>query len=104
MSATSLEAQRQHNTSLSVSRLPPEIFTQIFINLAFIDPPLPCNGTEFRAKIGWIAVTHVCQRWRHIALQDPIIWASNISVPSVLGPRWASTFLSRAQSCPLTIQ
>ncbi|KAI0044659.1 hypothetical protein FA95DRAFT_227300 [Auriscalpium vulgare] len=103
MTVASLEAQ-QDNTTLPVSRPPPEIYTQILTILATIDPPVPCTSTELPAKIGWIAITHVCQRWRHVALHNPILWASNISVPFALGPDWAHIFLSRAQSYPLTIQ
>ncbi|KAI0042526.1 hypothetical protein FA95DRAFT_1500023, partial [Auriscalpium vulgare] len=83
-------------------RLPPELLAYIFALLASIDPPelytLPMNGSP-----GWLAATHVCQRWRRVALEDPTLWAANISVPFPLGPRWADRFLSRAQDAPLTI-
>ncbi|KAI0038470.1 hypothetical protein FA95DRAFT_1613366 [Auriscalpium vulgare] len=44
------------------------------------------------------------QRWRNIALlSEPILWAADIALPSLLGDLWAVTFLSRAQDVLLTV-
>ncbi|KAI0041224.1 hypothetical protein FA95DRAFT_716283 [Auriscalpium vulgare] len=96
------------NTTIPIMRLPPEILTLIFHALSQIDEP--CARQRSRhvkstpPSLGWLAVTHVCQRWRCVALQDPSLWAANIMIPFAFDERWANTLLSRAQSMPLTIQ
>ncbi|KAI0039349.1 hypothetical protein FA95DRAFT_1684332 [Auriscalpium vulgare] len=90
--------------NIPVSRLPPEILCLVFFILSKIDHPnLNRPQTDRRKyKLGWVTVTHVCQRWRTVALSDPALWASNIALPSVLGDCWAATFVTRAQNLPLT--
>ncbi|KAI0044718.1 hypothetical protein FA95DRAFT_1608295 [Auriscalpium vulgare] len=90
-----------------VARLPPEILAAIFsmLSLSPILPPkgyrLGWNGALW-ARIGWLNVTHVCRRWRYVALQHPALWA-NITIPHPLGDHWADASFSRAQDAPLTI-
>ncbi|KAI0038315.1 hypothetical protein FA95DRAFT_1600159 [Auriscalpium vulgare] len=84
-----------------VDHLPPEILTIIFSILSSIDPPR--SNAKRKYKLGWVTVTHVCQRWRNIALRNPLLWASNIALPSQLGDLWAATFLTRSQTMPLTV-
>ncbi|KAI0046202.1 hypothetical protein FA95DRAFT_1414494 [Auriscalpium vulgare] len=102
--------RRAHAQSLEavvapVARLPPEILSLVFSILSSIDPPHPTLFEPFKLKndLGWLVVTHVCRRWRNIALNDPALWASDIALPSVMGDRWAAEFLSRAQGLPLTL-
>ncbi|KAI0046200.1 hypothetical protein FA95DRAFT_1573328 [Auriscalpium vulgare] len=88
-----------------VARLPPEILTLIFSILSSIDRPQSKDWAPIRLKhyLGWVTVTHVCQRWRNVALHNPVLWASDIALPSVLGHLWAAEFLIRAQSTPLEL-
>ncbi|KAI0042522.1 hypothetical protein FA95DRAFT_561129 [Auriscalpium vulgare] len=92
----------QHNSQLPATRLPPEILSHIFSILSSIHKPHTKDGSGPRS-LGWLAATHVCQRWRTIALEDASLWASNITVPFVLGAQWAETFLSRARNASLSI-
>ncbi|KAI0044486.1 hypothetical protein FA95DRAFT_1496994, partial [Auriscalpium vulgare] len=94
--------RQQHNANLPSSRLPPETMGHIFTILVSIDPP---TRTDYPVKIsiGWLSVTHVCQRWRDIALHTPMLW-TDIAFPFVFGEHWAAAFSSRARDMPLTIQ
>ncbi|KAI0050218.1 hypothetical protein FA95DRAFT_663047 [Auriscalpium vulgare] len=96
-----------------VARLPPEILTLVFSILSSIAPPHRSQNTQtprrkstspkYKDNLGWLNVTHVCQRWRDVSLNEPILWASDIVPPSVLGRLWAAEFLARAQNVPLTV-
>ncbi|KAI0046179.1 hypothetical protein FA95DRAFT_1413146 [Auriscalpium vulgare] len=90
-----------------VDHLPPEILNIVFSILSTIDRPrwkrIAHSNIRYKRHLGWLKVTHVCQRWRNIALRDPVLWASDIALPSSLGHRWAAAFVSRAQDVPLTV-
>ncbi|KAI0048550.1 hypothetical protein FA95DRAFT_1539594 [Auriscalpium vulgare] len=55
---------------------------------------------EMAHRIGWIKVTHVCRRWREIALGCSSLW-TYIAFP--LGDQWATEMATRAGSAPLEI-
>ncbi|KAI0046185.1 hypothetical protein FA95DRAFT_1413952 [Auriscalpium vulgare] len=100
-----LDAALRHlSLTIPVARLPPEILAAIFAILPSIDPPrrdaMIAGGKN---TLGWPTITHVCQRWRSVALQDPTLWA-DIVVPFPYGDRWATAFFARAKSVPLTIR
>jgi len=67
-----------HNALSPISRLPPEIILHIARFLSSVDP--------LGDSIGWVRVTHVCRRWRHIILENSCLWQD---VP-VNSRRWAS--------------
>ncbi|KAI0044465.1 hypothetical protein FA95DRAFT_1608519, partial [Auriscalpium vulgare] len=90
------------NAQLPVARLPPEILHAIFAILSTIDSLLHSPET-LKCRLAWMVVTHVCQRWRHIALHRPTLWAHNIALPFPRGNRWLEAFLTRAQDAPLIV-
>lgn len=57
--------------------------------------------TRFRhGYYGWIpAVTHVCRRWRDVALNAPVLW-TNIRL---MRAECVEAFLQRSQQAPLTV-
>src|SRR5216683_3326806 len=81
------------NSLVPISALPPELLSRIFHFHAFLEPPQP--------KLGWIVVTHVCQRWRQVALNDPSLWAEITGFSP--RARWTSEILVRARNAPLVI-
>ncbi|KAI0046669.1 hypothetical protein FA95DRAFT_1559894, partial [Auriscalpium vulgare] len=87
-----------HNDVPIACRLPPEILSKIFMAVSSIDPPHRGRRDPDDGSLGWLTITHVCQLWRNVALQDPVLWAANIIVPFPFGEPWASAFLSRAQN------
>ncbi|KZV72184.1 hypothetical protein PENSPDRAFT_649936 [Peniophora sp. CONT] len=63
-------------------------------------------GNDFKQKravrfLAWIHLTHVCERWRKVALEDASLWAD---IPTILGGHWLETFLSRSKQLPITIR
>ncbi|KAI0044497.1 hypothetical protein FA95DRAFT_1496973, partial [Auriscalpium vulgare] len=93
---------QQHNSNLPSSRLPPEIMSRVFTILVSIDPPTR-TVRPVKIRLGWLSITHVCKRWRDIALHLPTLWA-DITFPFIFDERWAAAFSSRARDMPLTIQ
>jgi hypothetical protein len=49
-------------------------------------------------RLGWVTATHICRRWREVALATPWLWAA---VPFCFGQDAAATFLRRAKCMPL---
>ena len=80
-----------------ISTLPPELLAQIFHFYALEE--LPWSGGA--QKLGWIKVTHVCQRWRQVALGDSLLWARITG--SSPNARWIFEMLVRARNAPLVI-
>ena len=86
------------NTLVPISRLPPEILAQVFHHIVFEDSPY----SRARA-LGWIKVTHVCQHWRQVALNNSSLWA-RISGMGCNSTKWISEMLTRAGNAPLDIE
>ncbi|KAI0263621.1 hypothetical protein BC834DRAFT_827414, partial [Gloeopeniophorella convolvens] len=83
---------KRHRNSLSpIAKLFPEILSQIFERHTEMDPPL----------LGWLLDTHVCHRWRQVAISHAALWGR---IPFVLGWEWLQVSLSRARSAGLTMQ
>ena len=80
-----------------ISALPPELLAQIFHFYALEEPPWS-GGVQ---KLGWITVTHVCQRWRQVALGDSSLWARITG--SSPNARWIFEMLVRARNAPLVV-
>ncbi|KAI0044722.1 hypothetical protein FA95DRAFT_1561908 [Auriscalpium vulgare] len=94
----------QHNFRTSIVHLPLEILSHIFTILSSIYPPRQYRAVrQNKLDLGWVKITHVCRHWRHVAIQDRILWATNLAIPSPLGNDWIAAFLSRADSVPLII-
>ena len=96
---------RRNNFSL-IGRLPPEILSCIFSFHAInqptqVDPiynpddPYPSSSSPTRLGLGWITVTHVCHRWRQVALSDPNLWRT---IVLGLGAEWAEEMLARSKA------
>ncbi|KAI0045419.1 hypothetical protein FA95DRAFT_125414 [Auriscalpium vulgare] len=91
----------QSNELAPVSRLPPEILSLVFASLSYTQPPRQLHRCKDPTqKSFWVVVTHVCRRWRQVALEQRCLWA-RIQIP--MGKAWARAFLERAGSLPLSI-
>ncbi|KAI0047450.1 hypothetical protein FA95DRAFT_1679051 [Auriscalpium vulgare] len=91
------------NALLPITRLPPEIICLIILYHSQIDPFfVEDEEDDIRsASIGWIRSTHVCRRWRQIALAHSVLWSC---IPLSLSPTCISTFLDRCKSAPLRLE
>jgi len=83
----------RRNTLVPISILPAEVLMRIFHFVAFSEQPY---------MLGWVDVTHVCQRWRQIALDDSTLW-THFSTASSRNKEWVAERLSRARNAPLVI-
>ncbi|VDC01789.1 unnamed protein product [Peniophora sp. CBMAI 1063] len=88
--------------------LPSNLILRIFKDLRDWEEWLPERDVLESGKIlyrsGWMMVTHVCRRWREIALNDPSLWAeSTIDVLSI-HPNYIPVILERSSPLPLSIQ
>ncbi|TFY78206.1 hypothetical protein EWM64_g5801 [Hericium alpestre] len=89
---------RTRRNALSlISALPAEILARIFKFYAALEPSMRYRGH----RLGWIKATHVCRRWRDIALQFPGLW-SDICIR--LGMEWTELMLSRSKATPVSIR
>ena len=87
----------RRNALQPVSSLPPEIFADILYHLCF--PGIPSLGGKPARNLSRLHVTHVCHRWREIALDQPLLWSHiNFNTVSLAG---ATNILARAKSLPL---
>lgn len=108
--ATSISKQ----SSAPIFTIPPELIARCFAILAEEDPPTVCLYTRdaqtfsevreppgsARPHLGFLTITHVCRRWRDIALTMSSLWST---LTFMLGPRWLEEMLRRSKSAPLTI-
>ena len=92
----------RRNTLAPISRLPPEIIAIIF---SFLSLPreiaILLTGDNKQAHLAWLRVSHVCHRWREIALNQPRFW-SRIDF-TTLTPAGATEVLSRSRMAPLEL-
>ena len=88
------ELKYRHNALAPISRLLPETLAEIFSLLSFSADDyddVPC--------LEWIRVTHVCHRWREIALSFPYLWKYiNFTELTLAG---ITEILARAKMSPL---
>ncbi|KAI0047739.1 hypothetical protein FA95DRAFT_1492138, partial [Auriscalpium vulgare] len=99
---TVLRLMRARRNELApVFALPTEIMAEIFALLATVDVPRCYRHLHVRQyRLGWVNVTHVCRRWRALALDLPRLWTS---ISFALGRKWAEVFLARSRTAPVFI-
>lgn len=86
----------RHNTLNITERLPPEILSLVFESVAAHFHEADYN------QMGWIKITHVCTRWRRVALDCPSFWTT-FTIPT-LHPSLAEKMMERSKTAPLTVQ
>ena len=84
------------NERALVSRLPVEILIQIFSYCPASDL---YPHVHHRPPPPWLAVTHVCRRWRNAALSCPFLWVEIISTNF----NWAVAMLERSKDLPMHV-
>ncbi|KAI0312632.1 hypothetical protein OF83DRAFT_625709 [Amylostereum chailletii] len=95
----------QQNALRPLCRFPPEILSYIF-SLVDWRPghhSIFYHGSSISPicspiRLGWIVVTHVCRRWRQVALASATLWST---IDFKLGAKWAMETLTRSRKCPI---
>ncbi|KZV70340.1 hypothetical protein PENSPDRAFT_752659 [Peniophora sp. CONT] len=96
---TSALNERRNELALP-SLLPPEVLAHIFSFLSEVYPINLAHGYYTSpSTLGWVFVTHVCRRWRHVCLGQPALWAHL----DTDGRQPWNIFLERAKESPLSI-
>ncbi|TFY74933.1 hypothetical protein EWM64_g9080 [Hericium alpestre] len=103
----------QHLATLTTARindlsitawLPVEVLMHIFSTLTECDPPssksLKDSKSGKKPHLGWINATHVCRRWRQVALSVPALWTNVRALQT--GP-WMNEMLARSKLVPFTL-
>jgi hypothetical protein len=97
----SIRALKLRRNALSpISSLPPEMFAAIFSILCL--PGTSPLGGKPDHHLARLSVSHVCHRWREIALNQPLLWSHvDFTTLSLAG---AAEILVRAKSIPLYLE
>ncbi|KAI0060709.1 hypothetical protein BV25DRAFT_1827587 [Artomyces pyxidatus] len=97
--------QTRRNALLPISVLPSEVLARVFEFLILAFPT--DNATYYyiasrrSGKLGWIAAaTHVCRRWRQVAMENPCLWGR---ILFFIGSKWTEEMLARVKAAPITI-
>ncbi|KAJ7820797.1 hypothetical protein B0H13DRAFT_2682235 [Mycena leptocephala] len=89
-----------------VLRLPNEIVSDVFMHFL---PPYPLFP-PFIGPLSPTLLTHICRRWREIALGTPALWRAissyhkSIHIPYDLVIHTFDTWLNRSRCCPVSLR
>ena len=93
------------NSRTLISRLPNEILVHIFLECTIRRQerkPFHNRAERIFAKL-WLNFTHVCRRWRDVALSCPLLW-NYVHLGLYPSPDIMSHFLSRSRNVPLDVR
>ncbi|KAF8492733.1 hypothetical protein F5888DRAFT_1726917 [Russula emetica] len=92
----------RRNALAPISRLPPETIAIIFSFLSLPREYVRLLTGDKQNILAWLRVSHVCHRWREIALNQPRFW-SHIDF-TTLTSAGATEVLSRSKMAPLELE
>ncbi|THH19129.1 hypothetical protein EW146_g1995 [Bondarzewia mesenterica] len=95
-----LRLLRRWNDLAPISRLPPEILSMMFRMCA-------CDDRTFRSPPAIrrsILLSHVCTRWRAVAVDDPRLWTSYFLPSPKSNPSLVWKCLARSKTMPITVK
>ncbi|KAJ7467541.1 hypothetical protein FB451DRAFT_394297 [Mycena latifolia] len=91
--------ERLESYTYPVLTLPNEIVSEIFVHFLPVYPLCPpINGLESPTLL-----THICRRWREIALATPALWRA-ISLTGDQDLHILESWLNRSRSLPLSLE
>ena len=106
----SARSQLQYTyTTTGISSIPPEILQEIFLShpgylhvehQPWSDVHRCTDNLEDCRPLCWIAVSHVCRRWRAVSLRCRPLWTNFLVSPH---PEWTAEVLRRSGDAPLVI-
>lgn len=75
-----------------------DVIVYLFLLLRDVYPP---TDTSIPICKGWMVVSHVCRRWRYIALSTASLWTR---IDPRLGSLWAYLFIGRSRSALISLE
>jgi hypothetical protein len=98
------QLEKDHIIHIPINWLPPELLIHIFV-LTTLDSLYPIQSPLDTTPLN---ISHVCQRWRYIALSTPTLWRRIVLIPSDLSPRASvrpstQIFLDRSKGIPTEV-
>ena len=99
---TALTLKRRRNGLAPISRLPPETLAIVFLFLALPRDCMRIMLSDKQAFLAWLCASHVCHRWREIALNQPRFWSRIDFTKLTLAG--ATEVLSRSKMAPLELE
>ncbi|KAI0320594.1 hypothetical protein OF83DRAFT_1212105 [Amylostereum chailletii] len=93
--------KRRRNDCAHVSRLPQEVLVRIFRAMERPQRRM-LYYSRFSYDLGWMLVTHVCQYWREVALDNSSLW-STLRCADV-SPAWGTEIMKRSKQAPLNVE
>lgn len=102
-SDTEITIEYNHSASSNLlSRLPDELLQMVLLEYSRPTNDRANGGAagKKRHSCHWILVTHVCRRWRDVAMQYSPLW-SDICIPGNLD--YIAAFLARSGTAPLSV-
>ncbi|KAA1475921.1 hypothetical protein DENSPDRAFT_806432 [Dentipellis sp. KUC8613] len=97
----------RYNSLAFINRLPQEILALIFLSLRdtyarlFSSFPLIYGSRSPPDAIEWVAITHVCRKWRTTAIELPSLWTH---IPNSFSTTCAEEFLRRSRLTPIKLE
>ena len=92
----------RRNALAPISSLPTEVLDTIFLFARITVSASSATPGKKTDSLAWLRVTHVCHRWREIALNQPLLWNHvNFATLSSAG---AAKILARAKTAPLYLE
>ncbi|KDQ51861.1 hypothetical protein JAAARDRAFT_210836 [Jaapia argillacea MUCL 33604] len=94
------DIRTRRNEHAPISRLPPEILSRIFV---ICTSNWDHSSDQLRRqphRYLWVKVTHVCRRWRTVALDCTSLWSY---IPLNIPGSWISEMLVRSRELSLSV-
>ncbi|KZV65368.1 hypothetical protein PENSPDRAFT_756558 [Peniophora sp. CONT] len=101
-------ARQKRNEVFGACKLMPELLSDIFRSVQDRWKPERLRPREVEASdnprysLGWMSLTHVCHKWRQVAVKDPLLWTTIECLD--VHPLAIYTIVSRTQTRPLRLR
>jgi hypothetical protein len=99
---TARALKHRRNALAPISRLPPETIAIVFSFLSLPRDYVRLFTGDKQDYLSWLRVSHVCHRWREIALDQPRFW-SRIDFTTLTSAA-VTEVLSRSKMAPLELE
>ncbi|KAI0317416.1 hypothetical protein OF83DRAFT_144751 [Amylostereum chailletii] len=100
------DPETQDASSVPIHRIPDELLSKIFLTRRELSK-IFLTRRELSGPFDWgvedppwMTITHVCRRWRSVAVNDPLLWGQ---ISMELHPQWFILCLERSDPAPVDV-